>query len=81
LRLDADAARRFATAERDLWFPSINWVGGAGLTPFRQWGIANRTRGGRNAVGVRVIKKIGDFPSLWLYLPLRTSLYTTFTQL
>jgi outer membrane protein len=42
LRLDADAARRFATAERDLWFPTINWVGSAGLTPFRQTNITSR---------------------------------------
>jgi outer membrane protein len=41
-QLDADAAQRFATAERDLWFPSISWVGGAGLTPFHQNNLTDR---------------------------------------
>jgi outer membrane protein len=41
-RFDADAARRFATAERDLWFPSVSWVGSAGLTPFRQTNLTSR---------------------------------------
>lgn len=34
--LDVQAAESFATAERDLWFPTISAVGAAGLIPFRQ---------------------------------------------
>jgi len=33
LRLDADSAHSYATAERDLWFPTISAAGSAGLTP------------------------------------------------
>ena len=33
-RLDADSAHSYATAERDLWFPTISAAGAAGLTPF-----------------------------------------------
>jgi outer membrane protein len=32
-RLDVNAAKSYATAERDLWFPTITAVGTAGLTP------------------------------------------------
>jgi outer membrane protein len=35
-RLDANAAHSYATAERDLWMPTISAVGMAGLIPFRQ---------------------------------------------
>lgn len=35
-RLDANAAHSYATAERDLWMPTISVVGTAGLIPFRQ---------------------------------------------
>jgi outer membrane protein len=35
-RLDANAAHSYATAERDLWMPTISAVGAAGLIPFRQ---------------------------------------------
>jgi outer membrane protein len=34
LRLDADSAHTYATAERDLWFPTISAAGAAGLTPY-----------------------------------------------
>jgi outer membrane protein len=34
--LDVKAAQSFATAERDLWFPTISAAGAAGLTPYRQ---------------------------------------------
>jgi outer membrane protein len=34
LRLDANAAHAYATAERDLWFPTVSAAGAAGLTPF-----------------------------------------------
>lgn len=33
LRLDAASAHSYATAERDLWFPTISAAGAAGLTP------------------------------------------------
>lgn len=33
LRLDANSAHTYATAERDLWFPTISAAGSAGLTP------------------------------------------------
>jgi len=35
-RFEADSARRFAVAERDLWMPSISLAGVAGVAPFRQ---------------------------------------------
>jgi len=35
-RFDANAAHSYATAERDLWLPTISAVGTAGLIPFRQ---------------------------------------------
>jgi outer membrane protein len=41
-RLDADAARRFAAAEGELWLPSLTWVGSAGLTPYHQNNISSR---------------------------------------
>jgi outer membrane protein len=34
LRLDANSAHVYATAERDLWFPTISAAGAAGLTPY-----------------------------------------------
>jgi outer membrane protein len=34
LRLDAASANSYATAERDLWFPTISAAGSAGLTPY-----------------------------------------------
>jgi outer membrane protein len=33
-RLDVNSAKSYATAERDLWFPTITAVGTAGLTPY-----------------------------------------------
>jgi len=33
LRLDANAAHGYATAQRDLWFPTVSATGAAGLTP------------------------------------------------
>jgi outer membrane protein len=33
MRLDAASAHSYATAERDLWFPTISAAGAAGLTP------------------------------------------------
>jgi outer membrane protein len=41
-RLNVQSASSYATAERDLFFPSISAVGTAGLTPFRQNGLDSR---------------------------------------
>ena len=35
-RLDVNSAQSYATAERDLWFPTLSAVGVAGLVPYRQ---------------------------------------------
>ncbi len=35
-RLDVNSAQSYATAERDLYFPTISALGAAGLTPVRQ---------------------------------------------
>jgi outer membrane protein len=50
LRLDAASAHSFATAERDLWFPTISAAGTAGLTPYGADQLAPRYA----AVGVNV---------------------------
>jgi len=50
LRLDAASARSYATAERDLWFPTISAAGTAGLTPYGADQLAPRYA----AVGVNV---------------------------
>ena len=34
-RLEINAAKSYATAERDLWFPSMTAAGGAGVAPYR----------------------------------------------
>jgi outer membrane protein len=41
-RLDVGSAQSYATAERDLWLPTISAAGAAGLTPFRQDTLAPR---------------------------------------
>jgi outer membrane protein len=41
-RLDAQSAQSYATAERDLWFPTLSSVGAAGLVPFRQDTLTSR---------------------------------------
>ncbi|MGH9736342.1 MAG: single-stranded DNA-binding protein, partial [Candidatus Acidiferrales bacterium] len=41
-RLDVGSAETYATAERDLWFPTISVAGATGLTPFRQDQLAAR---------------------------------------
>jgi outer membrane protein len=41
-QLDVNAAQSYATAERDLWFPTISAVGVAGLTPYREAALAPR---------------------------------------
>jgi outer membrane protein len=40
--LDVRAAESFATAERDLWFPTISAAGATGLIPFRQNALDSR---------------------------------------
>jgi outer membrane protein len=41
-RLDVSSAQSYATAERDLWLPSISAVGAAGLTPYREEPLGSR---------------------------------------
>ncbi len=41
-RLDVGSAQSYATAERDLWLPTISAVGVAGLTPYRQEELGSR---------------------------------------
>lgn len=41
-RLDVSSAQSYATAERDLWFPTLSAAGAAGLTPFRPEPLAPR---------------------------------------
>ena len=40
-RLDVKSAQSYATAERDLWFPTISAVGVAGLAPYREGPLAS----------------------------------------
>jgi outer membrane protein len=40
--LDVKSAQSYATAERDLWFPTISAVGVTGLVPYRQDTLASR---------------------------------------
>ena len=42
LGLDVKSAQSYATAERDLWFPTISAVGASGLVPFRQENLTSR---------------------------------------
>jgi outer membrane protein len=41
-RLDVNSAKSYATAERDLWLPTISAVGTAGLVPYREDELASR---------------------------------------
>lgn len=41
-RLEVNSAQSYATAERDLWFPTLSAVGTAGLTPYRQDTLGSR---------------------------------------
>jgi outer membrane protein len=41
-QLDVDSAQSYATAERDLWFPTLSAVGTAGLTPYHEAALAPR---------------------------------------
>src|SRR5665213_1752432 len=40
-RLDVNSANSFATAERDLFFPTISGIGVAGVTPYREAPLTN----------------------------------------
>jgi outer membrane protein len=42
LGLDVKSAQSYATAERDLWFPTLSAVGASGLIPFRQDTLSSR---------------------------------------
>jgi len=42
LGLDVKSAQSYATAERDLWFPTLSAVGVSGLAPFRQQNLTSR---------------------------------------
>jgi outer membrane protein len=41
-RLDVSSAQSYATAERDLWLPTISAVGAAGLAPYREEPLGSR---------------------------------------
>ncbi len=49
-RLASQSARKFADAERALWFPTISAIGAAGMTPYRQIGLNSRY----SAAGVNI---------------------------
>jgi outer membrane protein len=52
--LDLGAAQSYATAERDLWFPTISATGVAGLTPFREDALAPRYAAGGFNVNIPI---------------------------
>jgi len=41
-RLSQASAVKFATAERNLWMPSVSLIGAAGLTPYHQVGLTSQ---------------------------------------
>jgi outer membrane protein len=49
-RFTEQASRKFATAERAMWFPTVSLVGAAGMTPYHQVGLNDRY----SAVGINV---------------------------
>lgn len=49
-RVAAEAAVSFAHAERNLWMPSVSFVGAAGVTPYHQIGLNDRY----SAAGINV---------------------------
>ena len=49
-RLNQQSRRKFAEAERALWFPTVSLIGAAGLTPYHQSGLTNQY----SAVGVNL---------------------------
>ncbi|MGD0306581.1 MAG: TolC family protein [Candidatus Acidiferrales bacterium] len=52
--LDLGAAQSFATAQRDLWFPTISATGVAGLTPVREDALAPRYAAGGFNVNIPI---------------------------
>jgi outer membrane protein len=52
--LDLGAAQSYATAERDLWLPTISATGVAGLTPFREDALAPRYAAGGFNVNIPI---------------------------
>jgi outer membrane protein len=52
--LDVNAAKSYATAERDLWLPTISATGVAGLTPFREDTLAPRYAAGGFNVNIPI---------------------------
>jgi len=54
LRLDVDSAHSYATAERDLWFPTISAAGSAGLTPYGADQLAPRYAAGGVNVNIPI---------------------------
>jgi outer membrane protein len=53
-RLDVNSANSFATAERDLYFPTISAVGMAGVTPYRQNELDSRYAAGGFNVNIPI---------------------------
>jgi outer membrane protein len=49
-RFTEQASRKFASAERAMWFPTLSLVGAAGMTPYHQIGLNDRY----SAVGINV---------------------------
>jgi outer membrane protein len=49
-RLNQESQVQFAAAERALWFPTVSFIGAAGLTPYHQVGLTNQY----SAMGVNV---------------------------
>jgi outer membrane protein len=52
--LDVNSAQSYATAERDLWLPTITATGVAGLTPFREDALAPRYAAGGFNVNIPI---------------------------
>jgi outer membrane protein len=53
-QFEVNSAQSFATAERDLWFPTISAVGAAGLIPFHAATTASGLKEGYAAAGFNV---------------------------
>src|SRR5271163_2162979 len=53
-QLDVSSAQSYATAERDLWFPTISAVGTAGLTPYHEAALAPRYAAGGFNVNIPI---------------------------
>jgi outer membrane protein len=64
--LDTDAAQSFATAQRDLWFPTISATGVAGLTPVHEDTLAPRYAAGGFNVNIPIFNVVRDVRKAWL---------------